>query len=278
MNISEWQWIFRSGKTYFVVEMYISEWQDIFRSGTAYFGVAIHISEWQYIYKLELVYLPKGKYCVYPRMVYRMAIVMIPPPLLDDRKWIVIAFLAIPDQYATFTFLNLFIKWLPAAILDDRKSLSIAFLGLSDQYATLFFSQNGCHRPFWMTENQYWSHFFAISDQFSTLIFYFHKMAAGGHFGWPKITFERISRHFRSIHNFFFFSKWPPAAILEVRFAPKTIGFFHYVLSMAMPNMKMIGEFMTQLEMPQLFEHFYTKWPPEAILFFRLMPKIIGFL
>ena len=28
-------------------------------------------------------------------------------------------------------------------------------------------------------------------------------------------------------------------------FASKTIGFFHYVLSMAMPNMKLIGEFMT---------------------------------
>ena len=41
--------------------------------------------------------------------------------------------------------------------------------------------------------------------------------------------------------------------ILEVRFAPKTIGFFHYVLSMAMPNMKLIGEFVTLLEMPQGF-------------------------
>ena len=28
-------------------------------------------------------------------------------------------------------------------------------------------------------------------------------MAAGGHFGWPKITFECISRHFRSIRNIF---------------------------------------------------------------------------
>ena len=37
--------------------------------------------------------------------------------------------------------------------------------------------------------------------------FFFHKMAAGGHFGWPKITFDRISRHFRSIRNFFFFFK-----------------------------------------------------------------------
>ena len=52
---------------------------------------------------------------------------------------------------------------------------------------------------------------------------------------------------------FDFFSKWLPAAILEVRFGPKTIGFFHFVLSMAMPNMKLIGEFVTQLEMPQAF-------------------------
>ena len=72
--------------------------------------------------------------------------------------------------------------------------------------------------PFWMTEN----HFLTISDQYATFFF-------------------------------FFFSKWPPAAILEVRLAPKTIGFFHYVLSMAMPNMKLIGEFVTQLEMPQAF-------------------------
>ena len=39
---------------------------------------------------------------------------------------------------------------------------------------------------------------------------------------------------------------------MEVRFA-KTIGFFHYVLSMAMSNMKLIGECMTELETPQAF-------------------------
>ena len=46
--------------------------------------------------------------------------------------------------------------------------------------------------------------FFAISDQCTTFYF-FRKMAAGGHFAWPKITFDRISRYFRSIHNFNFF-------------------------------------------------------------------------
>ena len=78
------------------------------------------------------------------------------------------------------------------AILDDRKSLSIAFLAISDQYATSFFFeyffQNGRQRPFWKSDLR-----------------------------------------------------------------QKPIGFFHYVLSMAMPNMKLIGEFVTQLEMPQGF-------------------------
>ena len=167
-----------------------------------------------------------------------------PPPILDDRKSLSIAFLVISDQYATFYSQNgcrrpfwmtenhsrshfspfqintqllffFFTKWLPAAILDDRKSLSIAFLAISDQYATFnFFSQNGCRRPFWMTENHFRSHFspfqintqllffftkwlpvailddrkslwiafLAISDQYATFDF-FHKMAAGGHFG-----------------------------------------------------------------------------------------------
>ena len=105
--------------------------------------------------------------------------------------------------------------------------------------------QKGRRRLFWMTENHFWSHFspFQINTQIFILFwkfchkmaagcyfgwpkitfdrischfisirnsfFYFHKMAASGHFGWPKITFDRISRHFRSIHNFFFFEFCP---------------------------------------------------------------------
>ena len=97
--------------------------------------------------------------------------------------------------------------------MDDRKSLSIAFLAISYQYAILIlFSQNGCRRPFWMTENHFRSHFspFQINTQLLFYFyFFFHKMAAGGHFGSPKITFVRISHHLRSIHNFFF-TKWLP--------------------------------------------------------------------
>ena len=66
-----------------------------------------------------------------------------------------------------FKFLT---KWPLAAILDVRNSLSLAFLAISYRYET----------------------FFLIFD----------KMATGGHFGCPKITFDRIPGHFRSIGHF----------------------------------------------------------------------------
>ena len=132
-----------------------------------------------------------------------------------------------------------FCKMAAPAILDDQKSLSIAFLAISDQYATFIFFNlfskwppaailEVPFWPFWMTENHFRSHFSPF--QINTQLFFLN-----------------------------FFSKWPPAAILEVRFAPKTIEFFHYVLSMAMPNMKLIGEFVTQLERPQAFSAFLYK-------------------
>ena len=85
-------------------------------------------------------------------------------------------------------------------------------------------------------------------------------MAGGGHFGSPMCAIlddrKSLSIAFLAIsdqYTTFFLKLFFKMAILEVRFAPKTIGFFHYVLSMAMPNMKLIGEFMTQLETPQAF-------------------------
>ena len=61
-----------------------------------------------------------------------------------------------------------FFRWPPVAILDVQKSL----LTISDQY-----------------------HNFYVCD-------FFYKMAAGGHFGCSKLTFDGISGHFRSIRNF----------------------------------------------------------------------------
>ena len=130
-----------------------------------------------------------------------------------------------PFQINTQLF---FTKWLPAAILDDRKSLSIAFLAISHQYTTLFFHKltavghfgrpkitfdhisryfrlicnlffefflklaTGSHfgSPIWAILDNRKSlsiAFLAISDQYITFFCFqiFFKMAAGGHFGSP---------------------------------------------------------------------------------------------
>ena len=53
-----------------------------------------------------------------------------------------------------------------------------------------------------ITFNRISRHFRSILNFFLEFV---HKMAAGGHFGWQKITLDRISRHFRSMRNFDFF-------------------------------------------------------------------------
>ena len=64
----------------------------------------------------------------------------LPSAILDVRNSLWITFLAILDQYRFFIFLNNFLaKWLPVAIMDVRISLSISFLAISDRYATLIF-------------------------------------------------------------------------------------------------------------------------------------------
>ena len=75
-----------------------------------------------------------------------------------------------------------------------------------------------------------------ILDQYTTSIFcdiFFRKMTSGSHCGWPKITFNRISHHFRSIRNLYIFlnfTKWPPTTILELRFRPFWITKNHFRL------------------------------------------------
>ena len=161
--------------------------------------------------------------------------------------------------------LKMLTKWLPIGHFGCPR---LTFDHISGHFksARIFFLQNGCRRPFWMSENHFRSHFWpfqintnfffkflqngrrnslsiaflAISDRYAIYFFeFFDKMAAGGHFGCPKFTFDCIcdhfrsighfgylkftfdsnSGHFRSIQNFFlkFWTKWPPAAILDVR-------------------------------------------------------------
>ena len=143
---------------------------------------------------------------------------------MDDRKSLLIALLAISDQYATIKKKNCFKMaagghfgspiW---AILDYRKALSIAFLAISDQYTTIFFE-------------------------------FKKKMATGGHFGSPI-----CAKNNRVL----------PLCVIN--------GSAKYEVDRRIYD--------TVRDATSFFElFFYTKWQPEAILFFRLMPKIIRFL
>ena len=301
--------------------------------------------------ELGLVYLPKGKYCVYPRMVYRLAIVMTPPPpILDDRKWILITFLAIWDQYATFpcfvhkmaagghfglpkiTFDRIsrhfrsirnfyffeFVHKMAAGghfgwpkMIFDRISRhfrsirnfyffhkmaasghfgwpKITFDSISCHIKSMrnfdfFCSQNGCRRPFWITEDHFW--FLAITDQYATS--FFHKMAASGHFRWPKITFDRISHHFRSIRNFYyfdFFSQngcrrpfWMTKNHFQSHFSPFQINtqlllFFTKWLPVAILDDRnsLLIAFLAISDQYATFIFLFTKWLPAAIFFFLI--------
>ena len=115
-------------------------------------------------------------------------------------------------------------------------------------------------------------------------------MATGSHFGWPKIAFLAISDQYATFFLLKFFqpfwitenhfrSHFSPFQInmqfilFKVWFPPKTIGFFPYVLSMAMPNMKLIGEFMTELENPQAFWAFLYKMATRGHFVFPIDAK-----
>ena len=103
-----------------------------------------------------------------------------------------------------------FKKWPPVAILDVQKSLCIAFLTISDHYHNFYFvnfvykmaagGHFGCPK---ITFGRMSGHFRSIRNFF---LIFFYKMAAVGHFGCPKITFDLISIHFTSIRNFNYIS------------------------------------------------------------------------
>ena len=196
------------------------------------------------------MYLPKGKYCVYPRMAYRLAIVMPPPP---------------PPHFG----------W-PKITFD---CICRHFRSICNFY---IWSRNGCRQSFWMTENLFRSHFspFQINTQ---LLFFFHKMAAGGHFGWPKIAFGRISHHFRSIHNFDFFHKmaagghfgWPKITFecifRHFRSIRNSFFFFFFFHKMAAgghfgwPKITFECIFRHFRSIGNFFFKFFSKWPVQAL-------------
>ena len=173
-------------------------------------------------------------------------------------------------------------KWPPVAILDVQKSLCITFLTISDQYHNFnfceVFLQNGCQRPFWMSENHFRSHFwpFQINTQFFFIFFY--KMAALGHFGCPKFTFDHISGYSRSIQIFYFCNfflqngcRWPfwmsenhfrshfwPFKIDTTFIFDKMAAVHHFGCSKF--TLDHISGYFRSIQI------FFTKWLPVAIL------------
>ena len=141
-----------------------------------------------------------------------------------------------------FFFLKFLTKWLTSAILDVRNSLSIAFLAISDRSAILDFRNSLSiailvdtefvfRQPFWMSENHFGSHFwpFQIDRPFwmSEIHFRWHFWPFQIHnlTKWPLFSFWMSANNFRShfwpfqidtqLFFNFFWTKWPPAAILD---------------------------------------------------------------
>ena len=113
------------------------------------------------------------------------------------RNSLFIAFLAFLDQY-DFFFCKMAASW-----HFVRKSLVIAFLAISDRSVILdvwHSWQNGCRRPFWMSEFHFRSHFWPFQIDTQLFIFFWQN---GYRRPCPKFTFYRISGHFRSIRIFF---------------------------------------------------------------------------
>ena len=118
-------------------------------------------------------------------------------------------------RYRFFIFLNFVYKIAAGGHFGCPK---ITFDLISGHFRSIhnfnFFSnfwQNGCRRPFWMSEIHFRSHFYPFQIDMQLFFFFgnFDKMADVGHFGCPNFTFDRISGHFRSICNFnFFWNFW----------------------------------------------------------------------
>ena len=111
-------------------------------------------------------------------------------------------------------------------------------------------------------------------------------MAAGGHFGCPKLTFDGISGYFRSIQNSFFlnfFTKWPsaPAHFGCPKFTFDRIsGHFRSIRNVILFDFFYKMAAGGHLGCPKItFDHIslhfrffwksFTKWPPALILDFR---------
>ena len=148
------------------------------------------------------------------KFFWKFLIKWLPSAILDVRNSLSIKFLAILDQYEKINLFN-FTKWPPALILDVRNSLSGHFRSICNFNLFWNFWYNGCRRTILDVRNSLSIEFLAISDRYATLfcLEFFDKMAAVGHFGCPRLAFDHIFGHFRSLRNY----KMATADILDVR-------------------------------------------------------------
>ena len=118
------------------------------------------------------------------------------------------------------------------------------------------FSQNRRRRPFWMTENNFRSHFssFQINEQ----LFIFLQNGR-------RRPFWMTENHFRlqfspfQINTQLFFFKMAASGHFGSRFFPKSIGTYLYSRSVATSNMKLIGVFLIKLWSAQAFLSYFHK-------------------
>ena len=111
----------------------------------------------------------------------------------------------LPDNFFSFLVYS-FLRKLPMYCINMdliESSLNAFLKGRPFWMSEIHF---GSHFwPYWMPENHFPSHFWPF--QIKTKLFlleFFYNMAASAHFGCPKLTFDLISGHFRSIGHFGF--------------------------------------------------------------------------
>ena len=109
----------------------------------------------------------------------------------------------------------------------------------------------------------------------------FCKMAAAGHFGWPKITFALHFSPFQINTQLLFFFKYglTRAAILEVRFAPKTIRVLPLCVINGYANYEVNWWICDAVrDATSFLSIFIQNGRQRPFCIFRLMTKIIGVL
>ena len=97
-----------------------------------------------------------------------------------------------PFQINTKLFLKLFYKMATGAHFGCPRltfdHISGHFRLIRNFIYFLNFLQNGCRRPFWMSENHFRSHFWPFQINTKLFFEFFYKMASGAHFGCQAIS------------------------------------------------------------------------------------------